>query len=79
MKRPILLLAMIFTLSTALTSCREVNDDRDNMEMRTDDMGDDLDDMGDDIEDAVDDTGDAIERSAEEVEGEIREETNDDY
>ena len=33
MKRSILMLAMFFTLSTAFTSCREVNEEEDEMEM----------------------------------------------
>ncbi len=56
MKKSILMLALIFTISTAIFSCREVKENE--IEMR-----DDVDDL--------DDLGDEIERGAEEVEREI--------
>ena len=77
MKKSILILATAFTFSAFFTSCREVNEEKNKIEVNDDmDDVDDLDDLGDDIEDAVDDTGNAVERAAQDVEDEI--EGNDD-
>ena len=92
MKRSILMLAMFFTLSTAFTSCREVKEEENEMEMEMeeemDEMDNDMDNVGEDIEDAANDVGDAVENAANEtgeavedaaneVEDEL--EGNDDY
>ena len=74
MKKSILILATAFIFSAFFTSCREVNEEKNEIEV-TDDM-DDLDDVGEDVEDAVDDAGNAVERAAQDVEDEI--EGNDD-
>ncbi len=74
MKKSILILATAFTFSAFFTSCREVNEEKNEIEVN-DDM-DDLDDVGDDIERAADDAGNAVERAAQDVEDEI--EGNDD-
>lgn len=70
MKKSILVLAAVFTFSSFFTSCRETNQERNEVEINNDDLGDDL-------ENAADDAGDAIERGANEVEEEI--EGTDDY
>lgn len=63
MKKIIFLFALVFAVSSSFISCRETNEERE-VEVRTDDVGDDIedavDDVGDDIEDAVDDVGDEI-------------------
>lgn len=80
MKKSILILATAFTFSAFFTSCREVNEEKNEIEVNDDmddlDDLDDLDDVGNDIEDAVDDAGNAVERAAQDVEDEI--EGNDD-
>ncbi len=47
MKKVFLTLAVVFTLSTAFTSCRET-------------AKDDMEEVADDLEDAADDVGDAL-------------------
>ncbi|MDO1500074.1 hypothetical protein Q2T40_08010 [Winogradskyella maritima] len=44
MKKLLLVFVLMFTFSTALTSCRETNND----------VADDVEDVADDVEDAVD-------------------------
>lgn len=68
MKKIILSLAVVFTLSTVFTSCRDTK--KETIEINTDDaddIEDALDDAGDAIEDAVDDTGDAINEGVDEI------------
>lgn len=59
-----LLFAFLLMVSFSFTSCRETTEERREIEIRTDDVADDIqdavDDVGDEIEDAVDDVGDAI-------------------
>lgn len=62
MKKLILSLAVVFTLSTAFVSCRETKETKVEIE-----ASDDMDDVADDIEDAIDDAGDAIEEGVDEV------------
>lgn len=64
MKKVILSLAVVFTLSTAFVSCRETKETKIEVE---------ADDVADDIEDAIDDAGDAIEDAANETEDAINE------
>ncbi|RDK83865.1 hypothetical protein [Marinirhabdus gelatinilytica] len=70
MKKVILSLAVLFTLSTAFVSCRDTKETK--VEVEADDVADDvedaMDDAGDAIEDAANDTGDAIEDAADDVE-----------
>ncbi|MFN4763874.1 hypothetical protein ACKGJN_12165 [Gillisia sp. Q332] len=62
MKKSILILAAVFTFSAFFTSCREVNEEKTEVE-----ISDDMDDLGDDIEDAADDVGDAVNEGIDEV------------
>lgn len=68
MKKSILILAVAFTFSAFFTSCREVNEEKTEVEM-SDDMDDmdHMDDTGDAIEDAADDVGDAVNEGVDEV------------
>lgn len=75
MKKSILILATAFTVSAFFTSCRETNQERNDIEV-TDDVNDDLDNVGNDLENAAEDVGNSIENGAQEVEDEI--EGNDD-
>ncbi len=59
MKKIILSLAVVFTLSTAFVSCRDTKETTIEVE---------ADDVEDDVEDAIDDAGDAIEDAADDVE-----------
>jgi len=59
MKKVILSLVVVFTLSTAFVSCRDTKETKIEVE---------ADDVADDVEDAIDDTGDAIEDAADDVE-----------
>ncbi len=59
MKKLILSLALLFTLSTAFVSCRETKETKIEVE---------ADDVADDVEDAIDDAGDAVEDAADDVE-----------
>lgn len=59
MKKVILSLAVVFTLSTAFVSCRDTKETKIEVE---------ADDVADDVEDAMDDAGDAIEDAADDVE-----------
>ena len=63
MKKSILILALAFTFSAFFTSCREVNEEKTEVEINSDDM----DDVGDAIEDAADDVGDAVKEGVDEV------------
>ena len=58
MKKVIVSLAVLFTLSTAFVSCRETKETKIEVES---------DDVADDIEDAIDDAGDAIEEGVDEI------------
>lgn len=60
MKKSILILAVAFTFSAFFTSCREVNEEKTEVEINSDDLGDD-------IEDAADDVGDAVKEGVDEV------------
>ncbi|CAN5322479.1 hypothetical protein BH23BAC2_BH23BAC2_04510 [soil metagenome] len=66
MKKSVLILATAFTFSAFFTSCREVNEERTEVE-----VNDDLDDIGDDIERAADDVGNSIERAADDIENRV--------
>ncbi|WP_432412705.1 hypothetical protein [Rasiella sp. SM2506] len=59
MKKVILSLAVVFTLSTAFVSCRDTKETKIEVES---------DDVADDVEDAIDDAGDAVEDAADDVE-----------
>lgn len=58
MKKVIVSLAVLFTLSTAFVSCRETKETKIEVE---------ADDVADDIEDAIDDAGDAVEEGVDEI------------
>ena len=60
MKKVILSLAVVFTLSTVMISCRENKKEVIEVNVDDDDLGDAIDDAGDAIEDAVDDVEDAV-------------------
>ncbi|EDM43542.1 hypothetical protein SCB49_08128 [unidentified eubacterium SCB49] len=68
MKRLVLSLAVLFTLSSAFVSCRDTK--KENIEVN-------VDDVNDEIEDAIDDTGDAIEDAVDESEDVINEGVNE--
>lgn len=59
MKKVILSLAVLFTLSTAFVSCRDTKETTIEVE---------VDDVADDVEDALEDAGDGIEDAADDVE-----------
>ncbi|NND88789.1 MAG: hypothetical protein HKM28_06045 [Flavobacteriaceae bacterium] len=59
MKKLFLSLAVIFTLSTVMVSCRDTKETK--VEIEADDMEDDLEDAIDDAEDAVEDKADDME------------------
>ena len=59
MKKVILSLAVVFTLSTAFVSCRDTKETKIEVE---------VDDAADDVEDALEDAGDAVEDAADDVE-----------
>ncbi len=61
MKKSIFILAAAFTFSVFFTSCRDVNEEKTEVEIISDD------DAGDAIEDAADDVGDAIDEGVDEV------------
>ena len=65
MKKSILIVSAAFTFSAFFTSCREVNEEKTEVEIR--DETDDLDEVGDEIEDAADDVGDAVNEGVDEV------------
>lgn len=95
MKKPILMLALVLSMSVFFTSCRDTANEKepDDLEMsedQMDDVNDDANDAiddvqeagrdaGDAIENAAKETGDAVEGAAKKVESEIDEETTDDY
>ncbi|WP_378185572.1 hypothetical protein ACE939_10710 [Aquimarina sp. W85] len=60
MKKVIVMFMLVFAFSTALTSCRDTNKEKGDIEETADDMGDA-------IEDAADDIGDAVEEGVDEV------------
>ncbi|OBQ52486.1 hypothetical protein JJL45_10855 [Tamlana sp. s12] len=63
MKKIILVLALLFTVSTVFTSCREKKETPgEKIEEAVEDTGDALEDAADDVEDAVDDAVDEIEQ-----------------
>lgn len=66
MRKPILMLAMVFTMGIFFTSCRETNENKSDDTEMTDDM-DDGHNVGDDIEGAAHDVGDAVENAAHET------------
>lgn len=64
MRNTVLIFAFLFMFSLSFTSCRETVEERREIEIRTDDVADDIEDaadeVGDEIEDAVDDVEDEI-------------------
>lgn len=64
MKNFSLIFTFLLMISFSITSCREPTQETREIEIRTDDVVDDIqdsiDDVGDEIEDAVDEVGDAI-------------------
>lgn len=75
MKKLVLIFVAAFTFSTFFTSCREVKEERTEIEVN-DDLDDINDDLENDIERAADDVENSVERAAQDVEDEI--EGNDD-
>jgi predicted small secreted protein len=78
MKRLILMLAMLISISTTFISCRDTKDNKmetqgDRIENDMNSTGDEIEDAGDAVENAAEETGDAIDDAANEVQG------NDDY
>lgn len=62
MKKSMLILVAAFTFSAFFTSCREVKEEKTEVE-----ISDDMDDVGDAIEDAADDVGDVVNEGVDEV------------
>lgn len=75
MKKIVLIFVAAFTFSTFFTSCREVNEERTEVEAN-DNLDDVNDDLENDIERAADDVENSVDRAAQDVEDEI--EGNDD-
>ncbi|MCX7548425.1 hypothetical protein OS188_10730 [Xanthomarina sp. F1114] len=61
MRKVILMFAVLFTLSIALTGCRDEKTAGDKIENTADDIGDGIEDAADDVGDAVDDAADEVE------------------
>lgn len=61
MKKLILMLAVLFSLSIVLTGCRDEKTAGDKIENTVDDIGDGIEDAADDVGDAVDDAADEVE------------------
>ena len=67
MKKLILTLVFLFTLTTVFTSCREDKTPDEKVEAAIDDMKEDLEDASDDVQDAAEDLKDELEEAAEEA------------
>ncbi|MCB4797680.1 hypothetical protein [Neotamlana laminarinivorans] len=61
MKKVILTLAILFTISTAFIGCREEKSTGEKIEETMEDAGDEIEDAADDVSDEVEDTADDIE------------------
>ena len=55
MKKVILAMVLLFSLSATVTSCREKKSTSEKIEDAIDDAGDAIEDAADDVEDALDD------------------------
>ncbi|WP_452218691.1 hypothetical protein [Lacinutrix undariae] len=62
MKKIFLTFALLFTITTVFTSCRDQKKTpQEKVEDTVDDAGDAIEDAADDVEDAVDDAADDVE------------------
>lgn len=72
MRKVFLLLALLFTVTISLNSCRETTKEKEDVEEAAEDTGDAIEeaaeDTGEAIEDAADDVEDAVEEGVNEVE-----------
>jgi predicted small secreted protein len=55
MKKIILTLALLFTISTVFTGCREEKSTGDKIEEAVEEVGDEVEDTADEVEDEIDD------------------------
>ncbi|MDO6759456.1 hypothetical protein Q4566_04525 [Tamlana sp. 2_MG-2023] len=60
MKKTILALALLFTVSTVFTGCRDEKSTGEKIEEAAEDTGDAIEDAADDVGDAVDDAVDEV-------------------
>lgn len=67
MKKIILMLALLFTVSTVFVSCREKKSADEKIEEAINEIGDELDEASDDVKDAIEDVKDELEEAAEEA------------
>lgn len=67
MKKVFITLALLFSVATVFTSCREEKTPDEKVEEAMDDVKDDLEDASDDVKDAAEDLQDEIEEAAEEA------------
>ncbi len=77
MKKIIVMLALLFTVSTAFVSCREKKSADEQIEETIDEIGDELDEASDDVKDAVEDVKDELEEAAEEADSLVEKESDE--
>lgn len=71
MKKLIIAFVLLFTVSTAFTSCRDQKSPEEKIEEAMDEVGDEIENAADDVKDAAEDLKDEIEEAAVEVEDTI--------
>ena len=63
MKRILLMMAFLFTVTISLNSCRETTKEQGDVEEAVEDTGDAIEDAADDVEDAVEEGVNEVEEN----------------